>query len=125
MTSLILGIWFFSSLVYRDQNLPRPNPDLIMSIHFVDTKTNTLKYYRKNENGFCERQADYRIEDGLLYQTVVWVHPENADFCAQDPDMVLGTETRTPVEVNETSLKMQLPLGEEVITYVWTRTRLM
>lgn len=119
----LLGLWLFTSIIYNGQTQPRPNPNLIMTLNFVSESQNILKYSRENEPGFCERTAEYVWNDGLLIQKVIAVHPENASFCLQDPDMVLGTESATPLEQTSDALLMTLGLGDETLTYIWTRTK--
>lgn len=122
MSSLILGVWFFSSLIYNGASLPRPNPDLIMTLNFQDKQINTLHYSRNNEVGFCERKAQYEYDGKNLKQTVIWVNPDNAPSCSQDADMRLGQVSTTPVRTDKEALYMDLPLGEEQLTFVWTRS---
>lgn len=122
MNSLLTGLWFFSSLIYNGQELPRPNPDLVMTLEFNDPNINTLRYQRKDERGFCERKALYRYQKNALEQTVTWIHPQNADFCAQDLDMQVGQVSTTRVEISDKKLLMYLNLSGESLIYVWTPT---
>lgn len=121
MMNVLTGIWLFSSIIYQGQELPRPNPHLIMTLNFSEARHNTLRYERINESGFCERKAEFQYTSGLLHQKVVWTHPDNSDSCQQDQDMVLGNASITPVEFSEGNLKMTLALGDETLVYIWTR----
>lgn len=122
MNAILLGAWFFSSLIYQGSPMPRPNPDLIMQMHFLDDQTNLLRYERRDEQGFCEREARYEFDGKKLIQVVSWVNPKNNSNCASDPDMQLGSSSITPLSLVGDTLHMVLPLGEESLTYVWTRT---
>ncbi|MDG0816325.1 hypothetical protein [Bdellovibrio svalbardensis] len=102
--------------------MPKPNPDLVMTLHFESPQINTLHYSRKHESGFCERKAQYEYDGKILKQTVVWVNPENSPSCSQDSDMLLGQVSTTPVRISNEALYMDLPLGEEELTYVWTKS---
>ena len=121
MNGLLSGIWIFASVIYQDRQLPRPNPDLMMTFDFRDASNDTLKYYRKNETGFCERNASYNFDGKFLTQTVTAVNPNNADFCSTDPDMNLGLTTRVPVEIKDGKIYMTFQLGEENLIYIWER----
>lgn len=121
MISLI-GLWLFTNIFYQNKELPRPNPDLIMTIHFEDEQTNTLKYFRKNEPGFCERTALYSFDKNRLYQKVIRVNSDNASFCASDTDMQLGAETVTAVEITGGRLLMHLSLADEDFVYIWEKS---
>lgn len=122
MSSLLTGLWFFSSLIYNGQELPRPNPNLVMTLEFNDPTHNTLRYQRKDETGFCERVASYSYKGTALEQTVISVNPQNADACSQDLDMQIGQVSTTRVEIKEKKLFMYLNLSGESLIYVWTPT---
>ena len=121
MLSLILGLWLWTGLVYQGHELPPPNPALKIWFTFEADGTNTLHYYREGEPGFCERRALYSFDGAYLTQQIIWVHPQNADFCGQDVDMQLGRESRTRIEVESNKLKLHLHLGDEDLIHVWTR----
>lgn len=121
MNSLI-GLWFFTSMIYNNSPLPPPNPDLVMSFQFESNGENTLHYYRKNEEGFCERKAHYVFDGASLYQKVFWLHPDNAYWCGNDPDMRLGTEGTNVASISDKGeFHLELNMGDEVITMVWTK----
>lgn len=121
MNSVLLGIWFFTNIIYRGELKPRPNPNLIMTIHFEDTTTNSIRYYRENESGFCERKASYEFKSNILKQKVTWVNPENMPSCSADPDMMMGKESSTKLEASDGQLLLHLAIGPEELIYVWER----
>lgn len=116
----IVGIWLFTSIVYQGQEIPPPNPALKIYYEFSDTGTNTLRYYREGEHGFCERRAMYEFSGKFLTQEVVWVHPGNASWCNQDVDMRLGTRTSSEAWISEDRLFLEMSMGEEKIIFIWT-----
>jgi hypothetical protein len=120
MNSLI-GAWLYASLIYQGVPMNKPNPDLIMSISFINDTTNEIYYYRKNETGFCKRTASYFVADGILRQEVIAVDENNASFCSQDTDMQLGSISNTPYEIKNDQLLLTLPLGEENLIFVWQK----
>jgi hypothetical protein len=120
MNSLI-GIWMYTSLIFQGQPMPKPNPDLHMYFTFESAGQNEIFYYRTGENGYCKRRAEYRIEGQQIYQKITWVDPQNADFCSQDSDMRMGGESSVKFELVEDKFYLHLPLGEDVLTYVWER----
>lgn len=121
MNSLI-GIWLYASLVYQGQPVNRPDPALQMYFTFESNSTNEIFYYRKGETGFCKRKASYQIEQDEIVQTVISVDEGNADFCGQDSDIQLGQTSRTKFQIVDDALWLYLPLGDETLIYVWSRT---
>lgn len=117
----IVGLWFFMNLLYQGQEIPRPNPALQIEYQFSEDGTNSLRYHRDGEVGFCERRALYNFGGETLLQEVMWVNPRNASWCAQDPDMQLGRKTQSHVWFKEGRLYLDIPMGEEVISYIWIR----
>lgn len=117
----LMGIWFYASLIYQGAPMNKPNPDLIMQISFLNSTTNEIFYYRKNEPGFCKRTANYSVQDGILHQQVIALDENNADYCSQDTDMQLGNISNTPYEIKDEKLLLTLPLGEENIIFVWEK----
>ena len=117
----IIGIWLFTSLFYQNQVIPLPNPDLQLYMIFDSSATNEMYYYRNDEFGSCRRWAEYKIEDNVLIQKVTKVDPDNMPSCSMDVDMILGSESRVPIEWNETELKLHLTLSEEPIVYQFSK----
>jgi hypothetical protein len=116
----LVGVWLFTSVVYQGQEIPRPNPALKMYYEFSDTGTNTLRYSRDGEQGFCERRSIYEFSGKVLTQEVVWVHPGNASWCDQDVDMRLGTRTRSNAWLSQGRFFLEMSLADEKIIYIWT-----
>lgn len=120
MNSLI-GIWVYVSLIYQGQPIPKLNPELKMNYIFYSNQMNEIFYYRENENGYCKRKAEYSIVNDTLKQEVVEVDPGNAFFCGQDTDMQLGNVSYVKFRVVENRMYLDLPLGDEILTYVWEK----
>ena len=120
MNSLI-GIWLYTSLIYQGQPIARPDPSLKMYYSFNSSTENEIYYSHTSEIGFCHRKANYSLENGNIVQKIVSVDEHNADFCGGDPDMQLGGESKTEYEVDGNILYLHLQMGEETITYVWTK----
>lgn len=121
ISTSILGLWIFSSLIYQGHPLPLPNPALKISYQFDDIGVNTLHYYREGEKGFCERRAIYEFAGGKLMQQVIWVHPQNTAGCEQDMDMKLGYRSWTPAWLEGVKLHLEVQMGEEHLVYVWEK----
>lgn len=104
------------------------NPKLHIEMKFEEVgQVAWLKYWREDEEGFCERKAIYAIETNadsgrqILYQKVMWLNPNNRSDCGRDPDMRFG-ESWTPIEVTTDELRLILPLGEETITFRFSKS---
>lgn len=120
MNSLI-GIWMYASLIYQGHPISRPDPSLQMYYTFESESINEIFYYRSGEKGFCKRKAKYTILKDEILQTVISVDENNADFCAQDTDMQIGNVSSAKFEIENNSLMLHLPLGDETIIYVWKK----
>lgn len=120
MSSLLFGIWMFTHILYNGEIQPRPNPDLIMTINFEESGTDILHYYRKGERGTCTREANYTYDGTYLHQKVTSVDPNNSFYCSDDPDMQLGRTSSNVALVKDGKLYLELSMGEDVITYIWT-----
>ena len=112
------GEWMLSGLIYRGQEIPPLNPKLNLRWTFYENGTERLFWNRTGEQGFCERFANYRIQDGHLHETVFAVNPLNGHECIQDPDMQVGRQTATRIEFNNKNIHLHLQLGDEVIIYI-------
>ena len=98
-----------------------PNPDLTITYQFYADGTNHLHYHRKGQHGSCDRIALYEYSGEELYQQVTWVAPHNADFCSQDPDMQLGTISKTPAYIKGGQFYLTLQMGDESVIFIWNR----
>lgn len=123
ISSAILGLWLFTSLIYQGESMPLPNPALKIQYQFEDTGLNTLRYHREGEQGFCERRAIYEFVSGKLVQQVVWVNPQNAIWCDQDVDMRLGYQSWTEAWLKDGKLHLVIQMGEEDLIYVWEKQK--
>ncbi len=119
-TNSLEGMWKLSSIIYRQQPMPLPNPDLNLYFKFYGNGDSWLRWSRKNEEGFCERKAEY-IENGrLLYQKTIWLNPRNALSCGNDPEMRPSSETYTEFSIIQKKLYLNLDLSDEKIIYVFS-----
>ena len=121
MTQSIVALWLFSSLIYNGQQIPPPNPMLKIYFQFESNGENTLHYFREGERGYCRRKAHYEFFNKQLKQKINWVDPQNASWCAQDPDMQMGRETTTSAWIEGSSLYLKFPMGEQDLIYVWEK----
>lgn len=135
MAQSLLGGWSFFGFYYQGEKLDPINPALRIEFQFSEDKRSVLRYWRVDEEGFCERHALYDLQasplpgkpedTSTLYQRVVWVHPGNRPDCSQDPDMLFGQESWSPVKITEgdqgEEFQLELPLGEETITFRFKR----
>ena len=117
----LIGIWFYTSLIYHGTEMPRPNEALKIYFTFENTSINEVFYYREGEHGTCRRKATYSVDGDKLIQKVISVDDANADFCGQDPDMQLGHESVTKFYIKNEKFYLELPLGEETLTYIWEK----
>lgn len=114
----IVGAWQFAGLLLEGQYMPPPNPNLVVRFEFSEPDMiSHLKWYRTDEDGFCERKADYTFKDSFVWQKVTWLNPANERSCSSDPDMQMGKETTTEVVCDgpdQMGLKLDLD-GKELI----------
>lgn len=120
-TSLLIGRWQYDHLIYRGESIPRPNPRLVLFFEFYRDGTDLLSWHYQGERGGCARKARYQVRNHLLKQTVTEVSPENLRECGSDPDLRKGLTTTTPIRIQKNRLEMDLPLGEERMTYVFLK----
>lgn len=118
-----LGVWLFSGFIYQGQHFPRPNPDLIMTLEFLDQEHNRLHWHRTDQKESCTREALYQIEDDRLKQTIVYLDPDNASSCSQDPDMQLGAMSETRMHIDKDEMHLFLSLGNEELETIWKRNQ--
>lgn len=117
----LLGKWQFMSIRYKGDELPRPNPNLILTFDFGDDGIDTLRWSREGESGFCERKARYTFDGANLSQEVFWINPDNAAECAKDPDMRPDVKTVTPMRKVGEKLEMDFNLNTDPLTYIWEK----
>lgn len=118
----LIGIWLYTSLIYRGTPIPPLDENLQMYFIFNNENENQLFYYRTSAEGQCRRTATYSYRDNKLYQKIVSADASNAANCSEDPDMQPGRETVSDLEVTENCMYLTLPLGDETLTYVWQKT---
>lgn len=114
----VIGTWQYVGFQYEGNYYPNPNPKLVVIFEFEENGISHLKWHRKGENGFCEREAQYKVEGEFLHQKVVWVNPGNHISCSKDPDMQLGSETKTKLLFQGERLGLVLSLKGQDFIYL-------
>lgn len=114
------GLWKLTYLIYRQQPIPLPNPDLNLYFKFYGNGDSWLHWSRKNEPGFCQRKAIYQSTENLIYQKTVWLNPKNDSSCSNDPEMKAASETYTEYRIVNNQLLLSLDLSDEKIVYVFS-----
>lgn len=115
----IVGQWRYIGHYYRDQFQLPYNPDLVLLFHFSEDSQSRLTWYRLGEMGFCDRKGQYKWDGSTLFEKVLWVNYKNAPDCGKDPDMRLGSESRSKLKRLKNQLFLSLPLGEEELIYIF------
>jgi hypothetical protein len=112
------GQWRMTDMIYKGQEMPPPNPDLNLSWTFFENGTERLYWQRKDEEGFCERFANYHIGDNQIQEKVFAVNPLNKADCGTDPDMQVGRETFNKIEIQQQRILFHLQVGEEEVIFI-------
>ncbi len=115
------GKWNYTGFIYEGQRHPKPNPNLILHFTFQADQTVRLYWTRKDETGFCERKADFHLQNSMLWQKITWVNPSNDSRCGQDTDMQMGRESETPIQLNQNELYFVLEVSGKPFLYVLER----
>ncbi len=113
----LLGDWKLHSMIYRGQEMSPPNPDLHLQWTFFSNGTERL-YWDRGTEEFCERFADFKVQDNVLHESVFAVNPRNAAECAKDPDMQVGRQTQTKIQIFEDEIRLHMGLGDEDLIYI-------
>lgn len=123
IVSSLIGLWLYTSVIYRGNEMPLPNPNLQLQMVFLNGEQMKLRYSYTDSSGFCESTSEYKVDDvnHKLQVQVKSVDPENADFCHGDPDMQVGHKSETPILLKDQRLHLQLNLGEEDIIMILER----
>lgn len=116
----LFGVWQFTAIRYQGTEMPPPNPNLVIIYQFDDDGHNRLFWARKDEKGFCERRGLYVATQSEFLDYITWVNPKNRGDCGQDPDMHLGRLVKNTYRVADGRFELDLPLGDETLTYIWT-----
>ena len=118
----IVGRWLFYKKVYDGVEFPEgPGATLRMEFEFLPNGESLLSWRRQGEKGYCARKGRYHTEGGHLVEEVIWVDPQNAYGCADDPDMQLGRRTRTEYFFSGADLGIRFYLGEEPLDLIWKK----
>jgi hypothetical protein len=113
----ILGEWRLVQMIYRGKPIPLINPDLYLSWTFFKNGTERL-YWDRGTPEFCERFAQFSIENGKLQEKTFALNPQNAQDCAQDPDMQIDRAAVTAIQFLDNTIQLQVPMGDEELIYV-------
>lgn len=117
----VWGRWTFVGLLFEGRRYDRPNPDLRVEFTFNSNGTHQLRWHRVNEIGFCERRGPYRVQQGVLWQKVSWLNPNNESECGRDPDMQLDRETENYVTFQGDELGISMDLDGKELIYLLKR----
>jgi hypothetical protein len=115
----IIGVWRFVGHIYHGAVVPPFNDKLVLTFQFFEDGTDILKWYRLDEDGFCERTATYQYDGQNLSQEVIAVNPKNTFECSKDTDMRIGTKSISPFYKKDNKMYLVLPLGDDTLTYIW------
>ena len=116
----IVGEWQFTALRYQGKEMPPLNPALFIIYQFDDQGHSRLYWTRKDESGFCERRGLYVASQIQFLDYVIWVNPHNRGDCGKDPDMQIGKSGLNTYRVKDGRFELDLPLGDDILTYIWT-----
>ena len=118
----IIGTWKFTEYTYEGNTLPAPNPELDLQFTFKKNGLSILKWLRTDEDGFCQRLANYEIKnDTTLKQKTVWLNPDNDFSCAKDHEMQMGNVTETVFTIKDNKLYFELELNGKPFLYILTK----
>lgn len=119
---ILFGEWKYEELIYRGQRIPRPDPNLNLTWTFYSNGTERL-YWDRSEMDFCERFARFKYNFGILSEKVFALNPDNAFDCQKDPDMQLGRQTQSQLDVSDSELHLHVQLGDEEIIYILKKVK--
>lgn len=115
----IIGTWQYAGFIYDGQEYPLPNPNLDLRFSFNENAVSHLKWLYKDQEGFCERVANYEIRSNeYIFQKIIWVNPQNHVSCSKDTDMQLGRESLTHFRTDEDRLMLDLELNGKPFVYI-------
>jgi hypothetical protein len=126
-SELLWGQWKFSGMIFQGNWMPPRDERLDLRYEFTNTGESRLAWSYDNWANLCERRGIYFLEDVVeaekqylrLVDRTLWVNPNNRDDCSQDPDMQMDRENRSPVRIQNSKLQLDLPFGEDTLTYEW------
>lgn len=119
----IVGAWEFYEIRLDGKNQPPFNPKLHIEFEFLQDGTDSLKWWREDESGFCERRGEYSFNGEFLMDLVTWTNPNNRFDCGSDPDMQLGHQTTTPAKILNGQLETHFVVGDHLLDYLWRPIR--
>jgi hypothetical protein len=121
ISTQLLGKWDYYKYIYKGTiQFPR-DQDTHLYYEFIEGGRSVLLWKNDAERMYCERRGLFYNTDKSIVDEVVWVHPSNSRECGQDPDMRVGRTTVTPFRIVEDELHLDLPLGDDFLTYVFKR----
>lgn len=117
----LIGKWQAVGYFYQGSFIQPKDPRLTLTYEFFPDGKDILYWKNKDETSFCERRGSWLVQDGTLVDEVVWVNPQNGMDCSNDPDMQTGKISISPFWVEAEKLQVEIPLGSEVLIYVWEK----
>ncbi|PWU13669.1 MAG: hypothetical protein C5B49_14405 [Bdellovibrio sp.] len=118
-----LGRWHYVRYIYQGQENPNLNPNLLVTFEFKADGTDILRWYRRNEEGFCERRGEWRFDTGFFIDKVTWVNPRNASECSLDQDMHQDHVSSTPARIAREELWLYMSMGGDEFTMIWEHVK--
>jgi hypothetical protein len=115
------GTWQYDGFFFQGHRYPTSDPGLFLTFTFTENYSR-LYWERKGESGFCERIAEFRAEENILFQKVVWVNPQNNAECAKDPDMQLGVESQVKFQTPDNFLHFFFDINGQEFIYILKQT---
>ncbi len=115
----IVGSWKFVSFLYQGQMHPPLESNLNLIFQFSANGQESLSWTRTGEPGFCQAGATYQIIHNQLHTKITSINPQNNYDCSSDPDMQLGKESITPVELRSGQLFLNIGLSGEDLFYIF------
>jgi hypothetical protein len=119
----IIGSWRYIGFNYQGEFHPPLDDKLKLVFSFAEDGTSDLSWDYQDSMGMCHRKGEFSIEGNILVDKIVWVDPENMESCGSDPDMQVGRETRTPIQVEGNRFMMSLELSGEPFIYILQRLK--
>lgn len=121
----IVASWLLDHLIYEEQDMQLPNPDLRLTFNFFENGTLRIHWNRGNVTEFCESFSNWKIENAtekhMLTQNTFALNPKNSADCSRDPDMKLGPKPATEIRLENDQLFIVLMLADQNLIYVFNK----
>lgn len=120
----IVGHWDYHSYIYQGHEIVLPRESKTKLFYVFDGEgSSELQWSNADDHSFCDRKGVYTYDGKNLQDQVTWVNPENSPSCASDADMQIGRVAVSAARVNGDRLEVDIPVSEEIITYIWYRSK--